>query len=303
MSYYNQVRPSTGSGWENNRNMIEDVAKVTGMPLHILKGIAGPESGWRVNAKNSLPGQTAKGLFQFTDGSWRLGLKAYGNKYGIPLNASALDPKANALMTAAYYNNEYAPAIKRAGRALTPGEVYAVHFLGGPEYAKFAKAIQANPHTPVDKVLRNSTLINNKGYLYHSTGKGKNRVYTTPRTVGELSNLLEGKMGGSAVDYGSAPIMVNTSKNTSNAPTLNVGSENSVKATNIKGGSLTNNRVNRGSVGYTPLTSNMFNAPSFAMPYEIAEDNQNSNSLLELSNKQESLLDFFSKNPMSLLNV
>lgn len=178
MSVYNNIRSSTGVGYKNNIGMLEDVARVAGVDLNLLKSIGGPESGWNPKAKN--PNGSASGLFQFIGSTWNSMLNRYGHKYGLGKGTSVFDARANALM-AAEFVKEHIANIRRNGREVNPTEVYMNHFLGHGGYNKFVQAMRKNPNASVASIMDNKTI-------------GINKVYTMTKgrvnTVQEMYNAM-----------------------------------------------------------------------------------------------------------------
>lgn len=136
---------------DSMRAMIADqVAKSkTALPTGFYEKMAEIESpGLNPNAVSPTG---AKGLFQFTDRTW----KAYGK--GDPLN-----PVANTQAGIKYANDNYNYLTSKLGRPAEPYEVYMAHNLG-PGGAM--KLINANPNMPLSRGLIGSSPTNNPKFL------------------------------------------------------------------------------------------------------------------------------------------
>jgi hypothetical protein len=116
--------------------VIRQSAAAYGVDPDLLTGIAQAESG--MNPGSTAKGSSAKGLFQFTDPTW----KQYGK--GDPLDAAAAS-EAGAKLTRANTDT-----LTGAGISPTPGAIYLAHFAG-PGGA--VKVLNADPSTPVASIL------------------------------------------------------------------------------------------------------------------------------------------------------
>jgi hypothetical protein len=137
------------------------------LPPELLNKIAGIESGYKASAAN--PNSTAKGLFQFTDSTW----KGMGGKEG-----EQFDPEKNAELGAKFIRQN-AEGLKGAlGRNPTYGEVYASHFFG----LKGAKdLLNMDPKTPMNQAVSAQVL--------------KANPQLKDKTVGQVMASLNNKMG------------------------------------------------------------------------------------------------------------
>jgi len=137
------------------------------LPPELLQRIAGSESGGSATAAN--PRSSAKGIFQFTDSTWR----SMGGREGEQFN-----PEINTELGAKYVRQN-AEGLKNAlGRNPTYGEVYASHFFG----LQGAKdLLRMNPKTPMNQAVSSQVIKANPNL------RGK--------TVGEVLGSLQSKMG------------------------------------------------------------------------------------------------------------
>ena len=150
-----------------NKNVIAAKAAENKLPPELLNKIAGIESGYKSSAAN--PNSSAKGLFQFTDSTW----KGMGGKEG-----EQFDPEKNAELGAKFVRQN-AEGLKGAlGRNPTYGEVYASHFFG----LKGAKDIlNMDPKTPMNQAVSAQVL--------------KANPQLRDKTVGQVMAGLNNKMG------------------------------------------------------------------------------------------------------------
>ena len=149
------------------KDVLAAKAKENKLPPELLNKIAGIESGYKSTAAN--PNSTAKGLFQFTDSTWR----SMGGKEGEQFN-----PEKNAELGAKFVRQN-AEGLKGAlGRNPTYGEVYASHFFG----LKGAKdLLNMDPRTPMDQAVSAQVL--------------KANPQLRDKTVGQVMASLNNKMG------------------------------------------------------------------------------------------------------------
>lgn len=123
----------------------------------------------------------------------------YGQRYGIPANASQHDPKANAILGALYVK-EHIENIRKNGREVTPTDVYMNHFLGHGGYNKFVKALEANPNAPVSTFMSPEQVNVNKQYTKNKDGS----VKTVQQMYGSLTNAINKHAGASGATTATA---------------------------------------------------------------------------------------------------
>jgi hypothetical protein len=153
------------------KNILSSAAEKHSLPTDLLARIAHSESGGRADVKN--PHSTAKGLFQFTDKTW----KGMGGKEG-----EQFDPEKNADLGAAYLRQNAEGLKKSLGRDPTYGEVYGAHHFG---LAGIKSMLNKKHDTPIDRVVSRQVIASNP-YL-----KGK--------TVGDTLSFLNSKAGSGVV--------------------------------------------------------------------------------------------------------
>lgn len=124
----------------------------------LLASIAKRESSFDPNAKN--PSSSASGLFQFLNGTWKDMMSRYGEKVGLPPDASPFDPKAAATMGAIYAKQNAIIFENMVGRAPSDGEIYAAHFLGPKGAVDLARAKDEKPDMAAALVFPAAAAVN-----------------------------------------------------------------------------------------------------------------------------------------------
>jgi hypothetical protein len=149
------------------KDVIAAKAAENKLPPELLNKIAGIESGYKASAAN--PNSSAKGLFQFTDSTW----KGMGGKEGEQFN-----PEKNAELGAKFVRQNAEGLKGILGRNPTYGEVYASHFFG----LKGAKdLLNMDPKTPINQAVSAQVL--------------KANPQLKDKTVGQVMAGLNNKMG------------------------------------------------------------------------------------------------------------
>lgn len=160
----------------------------TGVAYATLMAICSVESSFNPNIGATT--SSAKGLFQFTSGTWAAMIAKYGPSGSVVKNPSVkpdniCDACSNALM-GAYYTKENAAALSAAGLASGPTELYMCHFLGPAGGKKFLRAKAATPDATAASVMGAKDANANKNIFYNS-GQA--------RTVTDVYNLLNARTG------------------------------------------------------------------------------------------------------------
>lgn len=154
------------------KQLISSKAEKYKLPADLVQRIAYSESGGNPNAANPL--SSAKGLFQFTNATW----KGMGGKEG-----EQLDPEKNAEL-GTLFTRQNAEGLKKAfGRDPTYGEVYAANHFG-LQGAK--ELLSLDPKTPMEKAVSSTVL--------------KQNPYLRGRTVGDVISQLSKKTGQGVVE-------------------------------------------------------------------------------------------------------
>lgn len=162
---------------------------------------------------NEAGASSAKGIAQFTDGTW-LGIIKGGEGFNARLmgvditgksDAQLLalrdDPRAS-MIGAALLARQNANAMRRAiGREPTDGELYMAHFLGAgggknPGAIEFIRAMQTDPNQSAAAVVPAAAGSNHSIFYAGGSEGGK------PRTVAEVYARLNGAFNGSPTRVG-----------------------------------------------------------------------------------------------------
>ncbi|MEN3929894.1 lytic transglycosylase domain-containing protein [Microvirga sp. W0021] len=174
-----------------------------------LLALADKESSFRWDAKAST--STARGLFQFLNGTWLEVIKDYGAQHNLEEEAAAIvskggklmiedkvmservmnlryNPYVAAVMAAELLKRDAARVEERLGRELFRSEYYFTHFLGASSASKLMRAKASKPSTAASKLLPKAARANKSLFV---SRKGKK---TRAITVAEFHQRLEGMM-------------------------------------------------------------------------------------------------------------
>lgn len=156
------------------------------IPLdEFFRGTRAAESAGNPNAVN--PITQASGLYQFIPRTWAGVVRNYGNRYGIRADG-IMDPAQQDLAIRAITENEYLPAVQRAGRQVTPAELYMPHLLGVPTYQRLATA---------DPNARASDVIPNWNNVYSANrGVFRDADITAAQAIERIQGYYNRKAGG-----------------------------------------------------------------------------------------------------------
>lgn len=128
--------------------LFDAVSKSIGVDPAALIAFAMQESTFNPLARAAGPGQTAAGLFQFIDSTWK-GYIPKLKQYGFS-DPQVTDPAANTVAAAMFMRDNMNIIKKATGRVPTIPELYMAHFLG-PYGA--SKALTADGAAPINSVV------------------------------------------------------------------------------------------------------------------------------------------------------
>lgn len=187
---------------------IARAAQATGVDFAYLLGEARLESSLNPNARAAT--SSAAGLYQFTGGTWLRTLDRHGGAHGLgwagdaisggrvtdPAQRGAImdlryDPDAAALMAGELANDNRLVLTGVLGREPDAGELYLAHFLGAGGASQFLTALQSDPGQSAAALLPAAANAN-RTIFYDSAG--------VPRSLGEVMDLLRGKMASAMGD-------------------------------------------------------------------------------------------------------
>lgn len=132
----------------------------TGVDFDYLLAQARVESN--LDPQAAAPTSSARGLYQFTAGTWLDTVRRHGAEHGLGWAADALkagadpatqaaildlrrDPAASSSMAAAFASDNAAALERRLGRPANATDLYLAHFLGAAGAVRFLKARDADP--------------------------------------------------------------------------------------------------------------------------------------------------------------
>lgn len=172
------------------KDIIVKAAKLVGVDPAFMLAMGKQESGFDPNAvpydkKTGKPLSSAKGLFQFTDSTWKEMLSRYSDQYPQLMNGP-MDPMANSI-AGGLFARDNASLLKKRGIPVTGTNLYAAHFLG-PGGA--AKLLSADPAAPAVDVVGKKVADANKQVFYDKKGN--------PVPVSKVIEFLYKKVGSTA---------------------------------------------------------------------------------------------------------
>lgn len=161
---------------------ITEAARIAGVSPKYMLAKARIESGFNPNA--SAKTSSAKGLYQFTKGTWTDMVNKYGVKTGIGLK-DIMNPRANAIMAGLLTRENKDQLEKTLGRKTKDSDLYLAHFLG-VNGAMTLLDMEKN-YTPAAKIMPAAAKANRAIFF---TDEGK------PRTPLGVIRLVERKLKG-----------------------------------------------------------------------------------------------------------
>lgn len=182
------------------RPLFEAVAKAIGVDVATLTAFAMQESGF--NPLAAAKGSSAKGLFQFIDGTWS-GYTAKLKEFGFS-NPQVTDPVANTVAGAMFIRDNINALKGTVGRMPNVPELYLAHFLGPggarkvlsqPDNASIMTGVNNDQIAANQSVFKNiSTIADIKAWAARMMQKGivfagKNVQGAVPTTGSFTTNL------------------------------------------------------------------------------------------------------------------
>lgn len=185
-----RVPDPTSSGYEGMRGTIVAASKLVGVDENLMLKTAAIESDFSGNAGTSTT--SAKGLYQFTNDTWKDMIGRHGKKYGYDATTSPMDPKASAIMAAHYFKDNVKSISGSTNRPIGVTEAYISHLLGPGGAKKFFKELDNNPNATAAQVLPDAAAANTS-IFYNGN---------TPRTIGEVYQEIANRINAKARKYG-----------------------------------------------------------------------------------------------------
>lgn len=154
-----------------------------------LQATALVESGGRPAA--AAPTSSARGMFQFTEGTWKETVREMGKGYTLQ---DRFDPVKSAEVMSYFTQKQKGMLEKDLGGPASSADVYMAHFLGIGGASKFLREMRQNP-TAVAAAQFGKEASANPSIFYDGT---------RPRTFSEVYALMASKIGGAekAVETG-----------------------------------------------------------------------------------------------------
>ncbi len=173
----------------------------SGVGFDYLLGQARIESGLDRHA--AAPTSSARGLFQFTAGTWLDMVRRHGDAAGLGWAADALragadpatraailnlrhDAGASAALAAAYAKDNAAVLERDLGRTASATDLYLAHFLGSAGALRFLRARDADPGGAASGAVLPAAARSNAGVFTAPGGRA--------RTLGEVYARFEAKL-------------------------------------------------------------------------------------------------------------
>lgn len=201
------IAPAATSGaGANVRSAIAGAAQATGTDFAYLMAQARLESSLNPAARSKT--SSASGLYQFTSQTWLRTLDKHGAEHGLGWASDMIrsgavrDPAARAQLLALRFdpqiaatmagelagdNSDYLTGV--LGRQPDHAELYLAHFFGAEGAGRFLTALRSDPAQSAAALLPAAAGAN-RATFYDRAG--------TPRSVGEVMNLIRGRMAGAA---------------------------------------------------------------------------------------------------------
>lgn len=197
------------------QKLVAEAAKIVGVPEGVALAMCQAESRFNYRAqprtKSGRLLSSAKGLFQFLDGTWsgskgaKGEMQLYGNKFGVPAGTTAFDPYASALLGANFIRNNIKSAERDYGGKVPQGVAYLYHFLGAGDAGRFMKAYRENPQALCTSVkFKSSGAISANRSVFFDGDR--------PRTLAGVMGELQRRMGGSMAALANTPGMTDSTK-------------------------------------------------------------------------------------------
>jgi hypothetical protein len=183
---------------------VRTAAARTGTDFGFLLAQAKSESG--LNPRAQARTSSARGLFQFTSGTWLAMMRRHGSDHGFGWAADALksgaaaagsevrdailalrdSPEAASLMAGELAQDNAAALGRSLGRAVSAADVHMASFLGAAGATRFLKALALAPDAPAAAVVPNAAAANRTIF------EAKDG---TPRSVAEVMALMTARIG------------------------------------------------------------------------------------------------------------
>lgn len=197
------ITADTASMRDRSRAAIAHAAGASGIDFTYLLAQAKLESSLDPRAKAAT--SSARGLYQFTNGTWAQTLAKHGDMLGIPGAALADpaararlmtlrdDPQASAMMAAGLAGDNQVALTNALGRTPDASELYLAHFLGADGASKFLSAMAVDPAQSA-AALNPKAAASNPTIFFDNLGQ--------PRSLAQVMELFRARMAGALREEG-----------------------------------------------------------------------------------------------------
>ena len=204
---------SGASTTDRVRAAIASAAAQTGNSFDFLLAQARVES--HLNPTAHAGTSTARGLYQFTEGSWLKALERHGGEHGLggaqaailsgaarnPAQRAAIlalrnDPTASSLMAGELANDNRATLTAHLGRTPDGAELYLAHFLGADGANRLLDTLAASPQASAAALLPQAAGAN-RAIFYDASG--------APRSVAAVMQAIAKRFDGAMTAPDSGP--------------------------------------------------------------------------------------------------
>lgn len=190
--YRKLPEPGKAGDYASYKKLIDAVSYMAAVDPKIMATIAAKESSFRADVRASGGRSSAAGLYQFTGNTWEETVAKHGARFGITLQTSRLDAKANALMAAMRISDNIDLLGKVvSGREITETDIYLTHLLGRTGALQF---LSADGKAIVAKEMPRAAKSNPE-IFYHNGKK------TAPRTYAQMYAALDSRFAAKAVEF------------------------------------------------------------------------------------------------------
>lgn len=181
-------------------------------PVYMM-ALADKESSFLPGNKAST--SSAVGLFQFIASTWFEAVRSFGPKYGLVMEAAAIEgptgklsvpdevkrehilglrrnPYISALMAAEMMQRDKAKIEQRLGRKLSRSEFYLSHFFGVDSASKFIALVDDKPKKSAQSAFP-AAARSNKELFYAKAGK-KIRQLSVAEVYGKIDTMIDKRL-------------------------------------------------------------------------------------------------------------
>ena len=150
--------------------------------------IAQAESENNPNARNPIKGQTASGLYQFTESTWKNMVDELGLNYSLE---DRFDPNKSKVVVEAFTKQNASILQKSLGREPNDTDLYMAHFLGAGGASWWLKRLANDPNGSTG--LSDKIINANKNVFYKKNGQ----LRTNQEVYDEMNRRLNKKQNSS----------------------------------------------------------------------------------------------------------